>query len=418
MQVPDPQTKVIKIGKTSYRCNQVISQLGGQSRTFLSEEDTADLDELALIGDISKDSMTGACTLVVQIPRVFHGFLIGKDNKKRTTIQQECRCTIGFPPRGSTSTSVVIKANSEKDLLAAHSMISLEIEHSKEVFHYTHFINIPLGFDPAFIECLTEFRENILLENAHARGMDESIVLQPWRMHLTLLTMKAFTDEDEAKIQSIFAQSVNEIAEIIGDEPLKIHLKGIELMNDDPTECHVLYLDVYEDESKDKLIAISDFFKQLFGRAGVVVEEERVPGAKIKLHATLINTKKRELPESDSKTGEGKNSDSPKRKEFVKRIPVDCSGIVAKDGRRDFGVFLAPQLHLSRMGQAQEHLRPLPARPPPPLFLSPETKAGYAQTASSSSSSSSSTSTSSAESDKKTVPVIEGYYECLHRMIL
>ena len=89
--------------------------------------------------------------------------------------------------------------------------------------------------------------------------MDKSIITQPSTMHLTLLTLKCFSDEDEERAQRVLEASVPQIASILGDDPLTLNLKGLELMNDDPSECNVLYIDVEDDAGKELVLEIAGF---------------------------------------------------------------------------------------------------------------------------------------------------------------
>ena len=175
-------------------------------------------------------------------------------------MQRDHHCTIMFPSRNSKSSDVGIKAATSASLISVYHALQIETEKARASLPPTHFINLPLGFDSDFVETITEFREFVLLKYSDLRGMDKSIITQPSTMHLTLLTLKCFSDEDEERAQRVLEASVPQIASILGDDPLTLNLKGLELMNDDPSECHVLYVDIQDDENKRKVLQLASLF--------------------------------------------------------------------------------------------------------------------------------------------------------------
>ena len=174
-------------------------------------------------------------------------------------MQKEHQCSITYPPRGSKDSSIGINASTSSSIIAAYHALQIETELAKDALPFTHFVNIPLALDPDFTETVSEFRELLLLKYNNLRGMDESIIIQPSRMHLTLVTLKCFTDEDEVKAQQVMQSSAEGLASIIGDEPITLSFKSLELMNDDPSECNVLYIDVEDDAGKELVLEIAGF---------------------------------------------------------------------------------------------------------------------------------------------------------------
>ena len=172
-------------------------------------------------------------------------------------MQKDHHCTISFPSKAAKSSSVGIQAANSANLVSVYHALQIETEKARNSLPPTHFINIPLGFDTDFTETIAEFREFILLGYKSLRGMDESILTKPKKMHLTLLTLKCFKDEDEEIARQVFQGCAPEVESILGADGIVITLKGLELMNDDPSECHVLYVDIQDDAGKQKLLQVT-----------------------------------------------------------------------------------------------------------------------------------------------------------------
>ena len=172
-------------------------------------------------------------------------------------MQKDHKSTISFPPRSSNSSAVSITASTSQSLIGTCYALQIETEKAKNALPFSHFIKLPLAFDEDFTDTMSEYRELLLLNYGDESGMDPSIVTQPHMMHLTLLTLKIFTDEDELKAKQVLEAEASTISAIIGPQGIKLHLHGLEIMNDDPQECNVLYVDIAEDEDKRKVKELS-----------------------------------------------------------------------------------------------------------------------------------------------------------------
>ncbi|KAA6364467.1 MAG: hypothetical protein EZS28_040005, partial [Streblomastix strix] len=110
-----------------------------------------------------------------------------------------------------------------------------------------------------------------------------------------------------------------------------------------------LYIDVdKEHESFQKIQLIGSLLREKMRNAGFQVQEERIKGQGIKIHATLLNTKRRtSIQESGSQTQQQPQNKHPRR------IPVDVRDIIAEFGAYDFGVWNISEVLLSRMNQQE-----------------------------------------------------------------
>ena len=189
---------------------------------------------------------------------------MGKDASKHAEMERVHHCTIAFPSRASKSSDVRIETSTRASLLDAYHTLQRETEKARNNLPPTHFINLPLGFDSHFVETMSEFREHILQHYSTLRGMDKSLLVQPTRMHLTLLTLKCFSDADEELAQRVLEDSLPHISSLISVQPLTLNLAGLNVMNDNPSQCHVLYIDIIDDDIKRKVLQLAGLFHLSF----------------------------------------------------------------------------------------------------------------------------------------------------------
>ena len=124
----------------------------------------------------------------------------------------------------------------------------------------------------------------------------------------------------------------------------RLHLKGLNYMNDDPSEVHVLYLQVGKNGLEEKILKLVDHISQTFFRAGLATGNDIEHNEK--LHATLMNSKWRAVPEPPP-TEEGAARAPPPK---VERMPFDIRPIMEEYEDVDLGLFPLATVEMSRMG--------------------------------------------------------------------
>lgn len=120
-------------------------------------------------------------------------------------------------------------------------------------------------------------------------------------------------------------------------------MKGLDYMNDDPSHVDVLYakVSVTNNKNPDILQDLSDAINEYFCEKGIVKSEKDY----VKLHATLINTRKRKGQE---------DSGSGNRNRLPKRIAFDARPILDKFENFEFGERVFESIHISDRSATDE----------------------------------------------------------------
>ncbi|GIL50546.1 hypothetical protein Vafri_6716 [Volvox africanus] len=181
--------------------------------------------------------------------------------------------------------------------------------------------------------------------------------MRPQHLHLTLLMLKLYSDQKRHEAQQLLARLQGPVATLLGAGPVKVHLQGLEYMNDDPGAMHVMYLRVQDMGPGNRLEALCDLVVEEFARAGLLLPQDE---RKVKLHATILNTRYRKRPQaSEAVGGSGRRGEGPagaagagsgptSRRE--ERQPFDGRALLEEHGRLDLGIHTIQALHLSQRG--------------------------------------------------------------------
>ncbi|KAA6387950.1 MAG: hypothetical protein EZS28_016525 [Streblomastix strix] len=202
MQPLNPQTIVFPVVGIPYRCNTNISQLVGVRLSSYNEDFPFQQDENMDEADqnheeIEFDKSTGKYTLSTYVLRKFYGNLIGKGREIQREIEINSKTSITIPHKQSSSEIISIRGNSKASVIMGHNLISAKIDLAKQNLPFSHFFNIPLAFCESFVERMNGIIDHIFEKYGTSRGLDRSIVMDPQRMHLTLLCIKLFSSDDE-----------------------------------------------------------------------------------------------------------------------------------------------------------------------------------------------------------------------------
>ncbi|GBP59312.1 Activating signal cointegrator 1 complex subunit 1 [Eumeta japonica] len=246
--------------------------------------------------------------------RHYLGSIIGKKGAIKVRIERDTRTEIKIPRQGHDG-DIVILGPSEANVKAARRRINMIVMSSRFKQKATHFISIPMNTS-AVMESFNKFKESVLKDSSD-RGLEESLFIQPWKLHLTLGTMCLMDNEERIFASKLLTEARDKI----------ILLKGLQYMNDDPKEIDVLYGLVKEENAPPGILQkLSDEIVEYFYRAGLMQKEYNRDN--LKLHVTLINSKYR----SRSKKQDEFQS-SPKKE----RETFDGSRILQQFEDYDFG---------------------------------------------------------------------------------
>eukprot|EP00054_Salpingoeca_dolichothecata_P005807 m.36247 g.36247 ORF g.36247 m.36247 type:complete len:428 (+) comp15959_c0_seq1:58-1341(+) len=311
------------------------------------------------------------CKVTINIPAIFHGRIIGRKGETLKQLQRDTKTTIRVPPQNSRRTNVVIEGATEEAVDSCRTRIELLVDAASAKASPTHFLCIPL-VDPRVAQGIEAFKQEALELVAETSG-DSSLTPEMFSsvasMHLTLGVLKVFSREqtDRAiallrqcrtklvlpwlaeqqqlqlqQIQKTKQQQTTKGADDPGPlllntpkspealPPIAIRLQGIEYMNDDPSEVDVLYAKV-ECPGLQELV---DNIVKTFVEADLLEPETKGEGKHVKLHATLINSKRN-------------------RDEEGKRISFDARAILDHFEDHEFGTCSFNAIHLSKMKTAK-----------------------------------------------------------------
>ena len=119
-------------------------------------------------------------------------------------------------------------------------------------------------------------------------------------------------------------------------------------MNDDPSKVDVLYARVHEVGKSERLQELANEVMQYFVMKGLGKDEY----GKVKLHATVINTKLRETDKELTSSSQSRNN---KRVPFTSRTSFDARKITEIFKDFAFGEHHVDCIHLSQRGAYDEN---------------------------------------------------------------
>ncbi|KAK2959242.1 putative Activating signal cointegrator 1 complex subunit 1 [Blattamonas nauphoetae] len=244
---------------------------------------------------------------------------------------------------------LIVKGPSEQHVRRCGKSVSEMHDRLRKKLGFTHFFNIPLSICPGYIETLTSFKEQTLKLYQKAKGMDRSIFYPTQKHHFTLLMAQILSDEEEQTAIKILEDAQQEFNTIINGQPLHVHMIGLSAMQTNTSNANVVYVNVERTNAYNAVQEIAALLRERCKSHGIHVEEQRTDEP-VKLHATFINTKFR-------------------RGGY--RRGLDASKLIETNANTDFGEWVLPVLHLSRLGGSTRFLAKLPATPDDRLMRIP-----------------------------------------------
>ncbi|EDO29881.1 predicted protein [Nematostella vectensis] len=313
-------------------CEQMMDS-GTNKELDLTYEDEV-CDALNLVESTAngfKSSMGISCEV--------HRFIIGYKGNTKRQIEQDTNTRISIPRVGQTG-DIVITGQSKAEVLSARHKVDIVVESSRHKVPFTHFLSFPLYFDQLEKKA-KEFKQIVLQEYSEDRGIDASIFQEPSKLHLTIGMMVLLGPCEVEKAGKSLSECYQDLVrECVGDDPLMVELKGVEYMNDDPTNVDVLYIKVQETDGGNRLQKLANALMEAFVSCGLMRQEYD----KVKLHATIMNSKQRATSEPP---------DSKRRKPHgpqQKRVSFDARNIVTHFKDFSFGEYQVDRIHVSQRG--------------------------------------------------------------------
>ena len=289
----------------------------------------------------------GTVLTEMDIPSVFFKYIIGREGKTRLAIERDTGCSIRIPRRGEEG-PVVIKADTRRQLRLAKKRINVIMWSNRGKERPTHFIGIPLN-TPELQQHLERFRREVLSGCPQASGLSEVLFQIPAKLHLTLVMMRIFSEEEQEKAAREIRECLGELRAELGLLQFPIKLSGIDSMSDDPSAVNVLFAKIKETTANGKLQEFVDALATKLPLRAPDLFEAETRRDKVKLHATVMNSKFRERDQEQSQAAR-----TPGRQQWKRKESFDARKIFSLFKDFEFGEHTVTQIHFSKRGEYGE----------------------------------------------------------------
>ncbi|KAH8416087.1 hypothetical protein KR222_008028 [Zaprionus bogoriensis] len=269
----------------------------------------------------------GGFKLELHVPKSCFGGLIGFKGNTKRRIEDDTGTEIHIPRHNDNSNIVTIKSKSRSNVCGALRKIRLVVKSLRSRMKPTHFLAVPFNSGEVQQQFL-ELKKRIL--EAQLAGIDEELFISERCIHCTLTVFVLLDDVERKTIVDALQDCRQYLLDV--QQPLKLHVKGLEIMNDDPSWTRVVYARVESPELQQLANKIVDHYRPL----GLLGNSE-ANKVSVKLHMTILNSRYR----SDE-------SSSSSAKEF------DAREILKRYGDFDFGTAECSELHLCVLRSSRE----------------------------------------------------------------
>lgn len=298
--------------------------------------------------DITTDNK-GNFSLKMHVSNTFFRFIIGKRGQTKMNIESETRTHFKIPREGDNQNNFIHIIGREKSAIAlAKKRIEQLVKTSRLKQNITHFVSIPIGLDQNVRERYEQFKSYILsdVKCSTSKGIDESVFQNGMRFHITLRALYLGDLIEHKQVAKICETLKSTTLLREQKNPIKLHVKGLDIMNDDPMEAKILYAKVEEvssDSSFKKIVNhIFDCFEPLAKDSNRFDDNADL---KVKIHATILNSRYRNKGQFEASNNHLKQSANSK---------MDVTNILQKYGDYDFGTVTFNQLHICGVGQRDQ----------------------------------------------------------------
>lgn len=287
--------------------------------------------------------------LKIDIDPSFYGRIIGAQGNMRRQIEQESNTHISVPMRGSRSTKVIIKGNTEEDVIIAlerlnqitkiRSYSSPSNTRTRQNIpwqKFTHFLSISFATDE-MKRNFALFRDEIM-SNPETSHLHESMLQQPEKLHITIsMLVLNHDDKCEAVAFDYLKECKSSIIDpVLQGQPLILTAAGVDIFSDcKPNAVNVIFGKV----ESQPLQEIANKMARFFESRGLV-KQERENAA---LHLTLVNT-------FLYRNTENSMEDDIEDARIKKKKCFDATSILQKYKDFHFGSLTVKEIHICRLG--------------------------------------------------------------------
>lgn len=339
--------KMLHMGSRHYRINPTRHELSQNLLIPVSQLDENDLTEHPWADP--EDTLSNEFTETIEpdnegfrvklrIPTLFHGFIIGHRREKLKQVEQEFSCRVIFPPLGSTSSDITVRAASRASVAGACRRLLWIQTNARMRANPTHFICLPAN-SPELQRNFLSFRQAALDFAARDAcgdfmGLSIDVFKSPASLHFTIIPL-LLADSSEVQLACDLMQcfSQSDIGRtVFSDGPFRLTIQGLEYMSDDPEKVKVLYAKIAPSADRDRLQRMSNGLTKLFQEHNLLGGKLHRPDGDVLLHLTLLYA-------SDSSASQSSSS------------PFNVTGLLRELGNFTFAEdHCFDTLHLCLMG--------------------------------------------------------------------
>lgn len=338
--IEDPKFEILKIGPCSYRKLIIPADLNFKCEANRWEDEEEWEEERELDSQMTYEG--DEWVLKVDIPSVFHKFIIGRQGSTKSKLEMESGASIQLPKREAPDDCIWLRARQKQQIYSAKAQVELLCEKEESKLEYTHFLSVKLSHDDKLRNEADGFRENVVMQRFP--GIDASIFMPSRRLHFTVCMLKLHSISQREEMKEALKEVASRITTLPDyNQPLVANLRGLHILTDDPSNVGVIYTTDRSHALQNRLDSLANMIFDILRARNLVSQPslmaQRVLSsdgahAEVKLHATLMNTKY-------SKTNWREDGSRGERETF------DASVLMEKFGQVDFGNVQMKELQLS-----------------------------------------------------------------------
>ena len=281
--------------------------------------------------------------LKMPVSQAYFGFIIGRNRENKNTLERDTNTIIHIPSQNSVKEEMItIEGKAKANVASCRNRVSLLVNSARETRAFTHLLTFPINFEPLKAK-FSEFRDLVLRTCGRDRGVDDTIFQVPNKFHLTLCTLTLLSKEEKEQARQLLEHCRRTfISELAAQKELRIRVQGLEYMNDDPSSVDVLYAKINA-VNGNGIQEIADKLLKAFVDVGLAKKHYD----RVKLHATVMNTLKRQ-EQGGGDDGEEEDATAKATKNVVgSRKSFDSRQILNLYKEFDFGEFVLHEIHMS-----------------------------------------------------------------------
>ncbi|KAK0416935.1 hypothetical protein QR680_012759 [Steinernema hermaphroditum] len=227
---------------------------------------------------------------MIHVPSAFYGAIIGPGGSTLKAIQNELDVKVTVPRRGTEGPIELVSYNASSGVQRALERIELIVLESRAKKPYSHFVAVPANQEHIMLKYV-ELRDRIL---GSADFPEDARIPELWynpnKLHLTISMLCLLDKHEEKEAAAALSEAVERARDCLPrGKPLKVLLRGLDIMGDDPGHTAVLYAKA----RCDKLQAFANGVAAALLKTGFAPQKREWDNqATVKLHMTIANARK------------------------------------------------------------------------------------------------------------------------------